>query len=102
MIDTPTIFTTCRNTIDDLSKGYALGADDYLKKPFELKELLLRINALLKRQYGIKNENIEIESSMFFNPNSQTVTKNGQIFHLNHKETELLKLFVSHKNMCNI
>lgn len=50
-ISTPAIFTTSLKGIDDLSKGYESGADDYIKKPFALKELLFRIKALLKREF---------------------------------------------------
>jgi DNA-binding response OmpR family regulator len=97
---TPAIFTTSRNTLDDLSNGYQVGADDYLKKPFELQELLFRIKALLKREYNLQNTTIQIDSTISFDPNSQIVTINKQKFTLNHKENELLKLLISNKNHC--
>ena len=55
--ETPAIFTTSLNTLDDLEVGYKSGCDDYLKKPFELKELLIRIQTLLKRKFSHKNDN---------------------------------------------
>lgn len=97
---TPAIFTTSRNTLEDLSSGYEVGADDYLKKPFELQELLLRIKALLKREYKIKNDTIKIDSETFFYPNTQTLSKNGTSVHLNIKESELLKLLILNQNQC--
>ena len=51
-INIPSIFTTSLNRIEDLEKGYKSGCDDYLKKPFELKELLFRIKSLLKRDFN--------------------------------------------------
>jgi len=99
-IKTPAIFTTSRNTIEDLSKGYEVGADDYLKKPFELQELLFRIKALLKREYKLENEIIHIDKNITFNPNLQKIIKDEQSINLSHKESELLKLLISNKNQC--
>ncbi len=45
----PLLFLTAKNTVDDVEKGFGIGADDYLKKPFELRELIVRIKALLRR-----------------------------------------------------
>jgi DNA-binding response OmpR family regulator len=97
---TPAIFTTSRNTIEDLSTGYEVGADDYLKKPFELQELLFRIKALLKREYKVQIELIQIDNTITFNHNLQTLITKNDTFKLNHKESELLKLLISHKNQC--
>lgn len=99
-IETPTIFTTSKNTMKDLTIGYNVGADDYLKKPFELQELLFRIKAILKREYKINNEVIALTTNLAFNPNMQTVSDRIKTHQLNHKESELLKLLVSHKNQC--
>ena len=51
-IDTPVLMLTARDTLDDKLEGFASGTDDYLVKPFELKELLARVNALAKRRSG--------------------------------------------------
>ena len=56
---TPCIFTTSLNDIKDLNKGFLSGCDDYLKKPFELAELLLRVNNLIKRNFAHKHSKIE-------------------------------------------
>jgi len=50
--ETPAIFITSLHGIDDVEKGFTLGCDDYIRKPFALKELSVRIESLLKRQFG--------------------------------------------------
>jgi len=65
-ITTPTIFTTSRSSIDDLTTGYDVGADDYLKKPFELQELLLRVKALIKREYKNTQDIIAIDDTISY------------------------------------
>ncbi|MFZ9659922.1 MAG: response regulator transcription factor [Arcobacteraceae bacterium] len=99
-VKTPAIFTTSRNTIDDLSHGYSVGADDYLKKPFALKELILRIKAILKREYHGTYESIIINNEILFNTNTQCITKNNIKHEINNKESELLKLLLKNKNKC--
>lgn len=52
----PIIFLTAKSTIDDVEEGFGIGANDYLKKPFELRELLVRIKALLRNSAGVQPE----------------------------------------------
>lgn len=99
-ITTPTIFTTSLNSIEDLSTGYEIGADDYIKKPFELKELLLRIKALLKREYHLQNNLIKIDEDIVFDINTHSLNISNQTYTLNPKETQLLKLLYKNKNSC--
>jgi DNA-binding response OmpR family regulator len=99
-IKTPTIFTTSLNSINDLAKGYTLGADDYLKKPFELEELLFRIKALLKREYQIDNQIIQIESSISYNINTKELVNTTQTYTLNPKEDKLLRLLLQYRGSC--
>lgn len=97
--DTPAIFTTSLNALQDLEIGYKSGCDDYLKKPYELKELLLRIQILLKRKFShVNNEFIELNDGYKFYPSSKTLRQNGQIVSLSNKESELLSLFLENKN----
>ena len=97
--DTPAIFTTSLNALQDLEIGYKSGCDDYLKKPYELKELLLRIQILIKRKFShINDEFIELNGGYKFYPSSKTLRQNGQIVNLSNKESELLALFLENKN----
>ena len=97
--DTPAIFTTSLNALQDLEIGYKSGCDDYLKKPYELKELLLRIQILIKRKFShLNDEFIELNDGYKFYPSSKTLRQNGQIINLSNKESELLALFLENKN----
>ena len=97
--DTPAIFTTSLNALQDLEIGYKSGCDDYLKKPYELKELLLRIQILLKRKFShVNDEFITLNGGYKFYPSSKTLRQNGQIVNLSNKESELLALFLENKN----
>ena len=96
---TPTIFVTSLNDIEDVSKGFESGADDYLKKPFELAELLLRIKNIQKRTYTQQRSSIiQINENVTFNIDTELLqTKNGDIS-LPKKELKLLKHFLQHPN----
>lgn len=97
--DTPAIFTTSLNALQDLEIGYKSGCDDYLKKPYELKELLLRIQILIKRKFShVNDEFIGLNDGYKFYPSSKTLRQNGQIINLSNKESELLALFLENKN----
>ncbi len=95
---TPAIFITSLNSINNLSEGYTSGADDYIKKPFALKELLLRINALLKRVYKTQEKLIKITDGIDFNIYSNELIKESEKIALNQKELLLLKLLLKYKN----
>lgn len=99
-IQTPAIFTTSLNSIDYLSKCYEVGADDYLKKPFALKELLFRVKAVLKREYKTDENIIHIEDNIKFDINTYELKVSDKSYILNPKESELLKLLYKHKNSC--
>lgn len=92
-IKTPCIFTTSLNTIDDVKKGFNSGCDDYLKKPFELAELALRIENLLKREFGATL--VKISTELEFDALQKKVLKNGDSLNLAKKECDLLALFIA-------
>jgi len=95
---TPAIFLTSRNAMNDVEKGYESGADDYLRKPYELKELLLRIQTILKRNfYHSPSETIDLGEGMTYDTLNQVLKINGVEQNLQLKEHKLLKLFLQHK-----
>jgi len=95
---TPAIFITSLNSVDDVEEGFRAGCDDYIRKPFALKELLLRVNSHLARAYGTKEEAIKINSITSFYPKEQIVLKDNQKIPLKTKEAKLLALFLKHSN----
>ncbi|WP_300362653.1 response regulator transcription factor [Hydrogenimonas sp.] len=98
-VDTPAIFITSLNAIENLEEGYESGADDYIRKPFALKELLLRITTLLKRNFSHKNgDRIEIDTGIEYDTVGNTLYVDGEPAGLQPKELALLKLFLSRPN----
>ncbi len=97
--ETPAIFITSLNSTENLSDGYSSGCDDYIRKPFELKELLLRIKTILKRGFYHKKENIiTIDSETYYDIDNKILIKNNSKINLNNKEEKLLKLFLQNQN----
>lgn len=96
---TPAIFLTSLNAIDDLEKGYESGCDDYVRKPFALKELLFRIETLLKREFfHASSDTIEISEGIRFDTTSNTLYKDNIPVQLQNKESLLLTLFLQKNN----
>lgn len=98
----PIIFLTAKNQKDDRIRGFKLGGDDYITKPFSLEEFLLRIEAVLKRVYhqptkADKNHLFPI-GNYRFDYNNQLLTLDSKIIKLTNKEARLLKILVQHKN----
>jgi len=98
-ISTPVIFLTAKNDVKDKIEGLKLGADDYITKPFDLEELLLRVNIVLKRHKGAGSAdvfvfgNCEINFSTF-----QVKTVSGEVETLSKREIALLRLLVDNLN----
>jgi two-component system, OmpR family, response regulator len=99
-LDTPIIFLTAKNSEPDKIEGFTVGADDYITKPFSIKELLLRIHAILKRTRPDR-EKTEVEmhvGKITFNYLNREIKKDDEIRGLNIKEAELLKMLIENKN----
>ena len=95
---TPAIFTTSLVSIEDISQGYDVGCDDYLRKPFELQELLLRIHSALKRSMQSNYEElIHINETARYNLLKKQLLINGDVMTLPKKEHILLELFLKYK-----
>ena len=87
---------------EDTLEGFKVGADDYMTKPFSMEELLLRINAILRRTSSLPQDGEEVGSfniGVFdFDYNKQQLSYNGEKQRLTTKENELLFLLCRHKN----
>jgi two-component system, OmpR family, copper resistance phosphate regulon response regulator CusR len=95
----PVIMLTALNSIDDKIHGFEAGADDYIIKPFDFKELLVRIKALLKRIHQhVQQGNILKVSDMVMNLENKEVTRSGNKVSLTAKEFQLLEYLVRNKN----
>lgn len=88
----PIIFLTAKSTIDDVEAGFDTGADDYLKKPFELRELLVRIKALLRNKVRARNENIVYSVGSYeFDATNQLLIFNGKETAISNIEARILE-----------
>lgn len=96
-LEIPVIFITAMSELDDKVKGLKSGADDYITKPFEIVELLARVETVLRR-YHKAADKIEIHDISIDIP-SRVVIQNGVQVMLTMKEFELLLLFVRNKNI---
>ena len=93
--DTPAIFITSLHSVEDVTRGFDAGCDDYIRKPFALKELKVRIESLLKRQFGSHSEMTKISKTLQFDPSNLILLKDDQEIKLKNKEVKLLKLFLT-------
>lgn len=96
-ITTPVIMLTARHERPDTVLGLSLGADDYVKKPFGLEELLLRVKAILRRTQGEAPATLTC-GVIVLDPVAHDVFKNGQLVDLSPTEYRLLECFLTNKN----
>jgi len=95
-VKTPVIFITARDRVEDVEEGFSAGAEDYIKKPFALKELKIRIDAILKR-HNVNSSKIELCDGAVFKPASGEVIVDGIVHKLSNKETKLLEIFYKNR-----
>ena len=96
---TPAIFLTSLNAIEDLEMGYESGCDDYLRKPFALKELLIRVETLLKREFfHPSTTKLVLDEGIEYDTATHQLFINHQVVQLQNKEAKLLKLFLQKSN----
>ena len=97
----PFIFLTARSMLNDKIEGFQIGADDYVTKPFSMEELILRVNAILKRTSRIveqKEKNSYKLNTYSFNYEKRILSSKVNEQKLTSKEAELLKLLCDNKN----
>ena len=91
----PAIYITSMDSVDDLEKGFESGCDDYIRKPFALKELKIRIETLLKRGFfHEKKELIHISKNISYDIKNNELVIDDKNISLGNKESRLLKLFM--------
>jgi len=95
----PAIFITSLDGVDDLEKGFKSGCDDYIRKPFVLKELLIRVETLLRRGFFHESTDlISLGDGIKYNTKSNELLVNDVAETLGNKESSLFKLFMKHPN----
>ncbi|WP_303206934.1 response regulator transcription factor [Bacteroides oleiciplenus] len=100
---TPVLFLTARSAINDVVEGFELGANDYLKKPFGMQELIVRIKALVGKAFAFKEEPKQKETCFEigkynFNSITQMLSHAGIEEELSHRESEILKRLCENRN----
>ena len=95
----PVIFASARTSESDRISGYEIGGDDYLPKPYSMKELLVHVQALLRRTYGFSTEEKIVSfGDISVNITARSVTKKGEPVALSLREFDLLAFLCEHKN----
>jgi DNA-binding response OmpR family regulator len=97
----PIIFLTAKSMKEDVLEGFKLGADDYMTKPFSMEELIVRIEAVLRRMGGSKTENNQEEfrlGRLKFDSKKQLLIDGEKTIKLTTKESELLRLLCNNVN----
>jgi DNA-binding response OmpR family regulator len=96
-LEIPVIFITAKNSVNDRVKGLRIGADDYLVKPFDILELLARVEAVLRR-YRLAQNRLVL-GGITIDTDSRTVSRDGQVISLTRKEYDLLLLFARNRRI---
>lgn len=92
----PLLFLTAKSAIDDVEKGFEIGANDYIKKPFELRELMIRIKALLRRYGDNRSDDTKFAIGGYtFNMTTQMLTMGDNVVELSHFEAMILERLAS-------
>lgn len=91
---TPIVMLTARSLMDEKVEGFDSGADDYLTKPFDMRELAVRVRALLRRPPALPSNTLRAKNGLELDPQKHRVTKNGEALHLLPQDFALLELFM--------
>lgn len=97
-IFTPVLILTAKDEISDKIKGFRSGADDYLVKPFNREELIVRVEALIRRVSGNYTENIIEYKGLVLNLNSRKIEADGKEIMLSGKQFDMLEYLINSKN----
>lgn len=92
---TPILILSAKSELDDKVKGFEVGADDYLTKPFEIKELIMRVNAIVKRNYNLQSQNLICNNMSLDIKSCQMInTDTGKSIRISGKELQLLEMLM--------
>jgi len=94
----PIIFLTAKSMKTDILEGFRAGADDYMTKPFSMEELLLRIEAVLRRTTRAEQQPVFMLGKYVFDANKQLLTSDEKTINLTTKESDLLNMLCQHPN----
>lgn len=97
-IETPVLFLTARDQVDDIVFGLNIGADDYMVKPFSFDELMARLRVIVRRKPEVR-ENIYTCGDLSLNVNTRKVTRQGKEISLSPKEYAILECLIRNKNI---
>ena len=97
-INTPIIMITAKSEMSDKLKGLENGIDDYITKPFHMRELIARIKIVLRRNSNIEDDNILEYSDLKLDLSTGKMSSNGNEISINGKELELLEILLLNKN----
>ena len=97
-ITTPILFLSARSDVNDIVRGLDLGADDYMIKPFELKELLARVRMITRKKVDV-HENIYVCGSLSVDCNDCSVKRDGKVIELSPKEYSVLLYLIRNQNI---
>jgi DNA-binding response OmpR family regulator len=91
-------FITSLNSVDDITKGFDIGCDDYIRKPFALKELLVRIEVIFKRQLANHQKSIDFNNGYSFDFEKRLLQYKNKTLNIRAKELKLLILLLKNPN----
>jgi DNA-binding response OmpR family regulator len=99
--ETPVIFITAKSMKEDKMKGYDLGADDYITKPFDEEELLFKIRAMLRRSgvIPVNDASPVVMGKFLFDFRNQSIFLNGKAKRITERESEILNYLYEHRNV---
>jgi len=95
--DTPCIFLTAKVDIGSLSDGFSCGADDYIKKPFDCNELIIRINTQIKKAFNTRKETL-VYKDIVYDISSKVIVKDNKEIFLSPSELKLFELLLQNKS----
>lgn len=97
-VQTPVLMLTALDSVDDKIRGLSHGADDYLTKPFDFRELLARVQSLIRRNHLLRGDVLTFKE-IHLNSRTRTVTVKGKELKLSRREFDLLELFMRDPNV---